>query len=331
VTLIVVVVALVLARHGLHGDPNQLHLHGMTSSGLRLGLVLALFRLVDFQSATTLGSEAREPLKTIPRAVMQTAILGGVFFAICAYTEVLGPHMGGEDLATNQAPLHVLSRVLGIPVLGLLIDIGALVSLFAGVLACITAAARVLLLMSHEGLTHQSLRVTHARNETPAGAIVASGLAAFIPVAVLAGGGASGLDVYGWMGSLATYGFIVTYRLVCFALPDYLRDHHGVVNAATRTIPWIGAITMVLALGANLDPRARGTVWQAALYLSSLPDRRSFVVRGSLAHENFRRRRNIAPMFAICARLLFSFLHSSPRIDSLIPERQQHWGPERSR
>jgi len=33
-------------------------------------------------------------------------------------------------------------------VLGVLIDIGALVSLFACTLACITAAARVLLLMS---------------------------------------------------------------------------------------------------------------------------------------------------------------------------------------
>jgi hypothetical protein len=60
------------------------------------------------------------------------------------------------------------------------------------------------------------------------------------------------------MGSLATYGFIVTYGLVCFALPGYLRDHHGVVNAATRTIPWIGAIAMMLALVANLYPVPEG-------------------------------------------------------------------------
>lgn len=129
--------ALVLVRHGLHGDPNQLHLHGMTGSGLRLGLVLPLLSFVGFESATTPGSGARKPLKTIPRAVMQTAILGGVFFTICAYTEVLGLDVGGGDLATNQAPLHVLARVLGIPMLGLL-DIGAPVSLFAGVLACVT-------------------------------------------------------------------------------------------------------------------------------------------------------------------------------------------------
>ena len=87
-------------------------------------------------------------------------------------------------------------------VLGLLIDIGALVSLAAGTLACITAAARVLLLMAHNGLIHGSLKATHARNETPSGAIVVTGLATFIPVAILAARGASGFDVYGWMGSL---------------------------------------------------------------------------------------------------------------------------------
>jgi amino acid transporter len=70
-TIIVIVVVLLLIRHGWHLDWEQLHLHGMTGSGLRLGLVLALFSFVGFESATTLGSEASNPLKTIPRAVLQ--------------------------------------------------------------------------------------------------------------------------------------------------------------------------------------------------------------------------------------------------------------------
>ena len=144
------------------------------------------------------------------------------------------------------------------PVLGFLIDIGALVALAAGILACLTAAARVLLLMAHNGLTHSSLRTTHARNETPTGAIIATGLAAFLPVALLAAKGTSGLDVYGWLGTLAVYGFVVSYGLVCFALPGYLRDHHGVVNLATKTIPWLAFIAMVLALVANLYPVPEG-------------------------------------------------------------------------
>jgi amino acid transporter len=98
VTLIIVVVTLVLARHGLQGDVAQLHLRGVTGSGLRLGLVLALFSFVGFESATTMGAEARDPLKTIPRAVIQSSILGGGFFTLCAYTEVLGFRISGREL-----------------------------------------------------------------------------------------------------------------------------------------------------------------------------------------------------------------------------------------
>src|SRR5580693_6374930 len=211
VSVIVIVVALLLFRHGWHLDGDQLRLHGMTGSGFRLGLVRALFSFVGFKSATTLGAEARNPLKSIPRAVIQSSVLAGAFFAVCAYAEVLGFHTIGQDLGASQAPMYVLARVGGIPVLGLLIDIGALVSLFAGTLACITAAARVLLRMAHDGLAHHSLGVTHVRNHTPGRAVVITGIAAVLPVAVLAARGASGLDVYGWLGSLATYGFIVAY------------------------------------------------------------------------------------------------------------------------
>ena len=120
--------------------------------------------------------------------------------------------------------MYLLARVGGVPVLGLLIDIGALVSLFAGTLACITAAARVLMLMAQKGLAHGAFGNTHVRNRTPSRAVVITGVAALLPVAVLAARGASGLDVYGWLGSLATYGFIVAYALVCIALPRYLRE-----------------------------------------------------------------------------------------------------------
>jgi amino acid transporter len=257
VSVIVVVVTLLLVRHGWHWDWDQLHLRGMTGSGLRLGLVLALFSFVGFESATTLGSEAHNPLKTIPRAVIQSSVLAGAFFTVCAYAEVIGFHTAGQDLGTSSAPMRVLAGVAGVPVLGLLIDIGALVSLFAGTLACITAAARVLLLMSHNGLAHGALRNTHVVNKTPGRAIIVTGLAALLPVAVLAARGASGLDVYGWMGSLATYGFIVTYALVCIALPRYLRDR-GVFRQGAQIIPWMAGAAMVFALAGNLYPVPEG-------------------------------------------------------------------------
>jgi amino acid transporter len=257
VTLIVIVVGLLLVRHGWRLDWDQLHLRGMSGSGLRLGLVLALFSFVGFESATTLGSEARDPFRTIPRAVILSAALAGVFFTVVAYAEVFGFRSAGQDLGASQAPMRVLAPVAGFPILGLLIDIGALVSLFAGTLACITAAARVLLLMAHHGLAHTSLRKTHALNETPSRAVLVTGAAAVLPVVVLAARGASGLDVYGWLGSLATYGFIVAYALVCAALPRYLRDHDA-FRPGAQIVPWLAFAAMLLALVGNLYPVPEG-------------------------------------------------------------------------
>jgi amino acid transporter len=257
VSVILVVVVLVLWAHGWHWDWEELHLRGMTGSGLRLGLVLALFSFVGFESATTLGSEARNPLRTIPRAVIQSAVLAGAFFTVCAYAEVLGFHTVGQDLGTTPDQMHVLARVGGVPVLGILIDIGALVSMFAGTLACITAAARVMLRMAHDGLAHPSFSQTHAQHRTPARALMVTGVAAVLPVAVLAYRGASGLDVYGWMGSLATYGFIVAYALVCAAQPRYLRNH-AVSQPGAQVLPWLAATAMLLALVGNLYPVPEG-------------------------------------------------------------------------
>jgi amino acid transporter len=153
--------------------------------------------------------------------------------------------------------MRVLATIGGIPIFGVLIDIGALISMFAGTLACITAAARVLLLMSHNGLAPDSLRTTHKRNETPGPAIFVTGIAAGLPVVILAARGASGLDVYGWMGSLATYGFIVAYALVSLALPGYLKIHEAYSGGA-QLISWVACGAMLLALAGNLYPVPEG-------------------------------------------------------------------------
>jgi amino acid transporter len=254
---ILIVVVILLVEHGFHLDPDQVHLTNMTGSGLRLGLVLALFSFVGFESATTMGAEARNPLQTIPRVVIQSAVIAGGFFILAAYAEVLGFHLVGQDLGASQAPMRTLAAVARVPVLGILIDVGAAVSLFAGTLGCITAAARVLLLMAHNGLAHDTFRQTHERNETPTFAILATGIAAVLPVAILAHYGSSGFDVYGWMGSLATYGFIVAYALVCVALPRYLRDH-GVFHQGAQIIPGLAFVAMLSALVGNLYPVPEG-------------------------------------------------------------------------
>jgi hypothetical protein len=59
------------------------------------------------------------------------------------------------------------------------------------------------------------------------------------------------------MGSLATYGFIVAYALVCIALPRYLRQD-GVLHSGAQIVPWLAGIAMLLALVGNFYPVPEG-------------------------------------------------------------------------
>jgi amino acid transporter len=248
VFVISVVFALLLWRHGLHIDLTQLSLKGVHPSGVRLGLVLAMFSFVGFESATTLGHEAREPLRTIPRAVIQSALFSGIFFIVASYTEVLGFPGSAGTLDQSDAPLSVLSTAAGVRWLGPIVDITATITMLACTLACITAAARVTLLMSRNGLAPRSLGAVHPRNHTPHAAVLATGLATLLLSVPFSAARVSGETIYDWMGSLATYGFVVVYALVAVALPVYLhRRGRLTFGALLLAALVVGSMALVLA------------------------------------------------------------------------------------
>jgi len=219
VAMVLTVLAVLIFRVGVRVDREQLGLKGVRFSSLGPALVLSMFSFVGFESATTLGYEARNPLRTIPRAVMQCAVLSGAFFILCSYSEVLGFHGAPTNLADTNSPLHILATKAGVSALGVGIDCGALISMFACVLACTTAAARVMLRMSHAGLLPHALRSTSRLHGTPGTAIVLSATLMFIATAVMAYYGIAGFDMYDLAGSLSVFGFLTAYALVALAVP----------------------------------------------------------------------------------------------------------------
>lgn len=268
VSLIAIVLALLLARYGLRFDVDQLRMKGVTISGLGPALVLAMFSFVGFESATTLGAEAREPLKTIPRAVIQCAILAGVFFMLCAYSEVLGFQGETGKLSDSTSPLHVLARKAGVSPLGTAIDIGAFVSMFACVLACTTASARVMLRMAHSGLMPDIFGRTHLRFGTPGAGVILTCLVMFAATACLALNGVGGTDIYGWLGSVSVFGFLTAYALVAVSLP-FARRALGQHSHTVVAISWVTVLVMIAGVVGSIYPVPPApAIWFPYIYLA---------------------------------------------------------------
>ena len=259
VALILLLAAVVLVKHGIAIDHAQLTLQGVSPSSLGIGLVLAFFSFVGFESATSLGDEAKNPLRTIPRAVIISAILVGVFFVLLSYTEVLGFRGSATALNNAAAPLTDLAAQSGMALFGPLISIGALISFWACFLACTNAGARILFLMGHHGVFHSKVGNAHGKNRTPDVAITISTIIATVVPFILILNNGGLIEIYGWVGTIATYGFILAYALISISAPLYLyrekelkRRHIAlsIVTVLVLLIPIVGSIYSNASSGA---------------------------------------------------------------------------------
>jgi amino acid transporter len=263
VALILVLFGVVLSHATSLVDPAQLSLHGASLSGIALGATVAIFSLVGFESATSLGEEARDATRTIPAAVILSVVVSGAFFVFCAYAEVLGARGLPTSLDKLGAPLDALADAAHVPALKIAIDVGALLSSFSITLASLNAGARVVFDQSRDGLFGAALGRSHPRFRTPNIA-----LSAFAAAVALVGGGMmlagiAPLDAFNDTATLGSFGFVAIYVFVAVGAPVYLRKlgelrpEHVAISAFTLAlllIPAIGSVFPIPAPPANIFP-----------------------------------------------------------------------------
>ncbi|MBD2092585.1 APC family permease [Microcoleus sp. FACHB-1515] len=251
VGLIIVLGLIVLGHHNFAIDTAQLTLQGVKPGGIVLGLVLGVFSYVGFESATTLGDEAKRPLRTIPRAVILSTIACGVFFVLLSYIEVLGFRDSTTALNESTAPMNDLAIMSGVPFFGILISIGSMVSFFACALASINAGARIFFSMARHGIFHNSIGQAHRSNATPHIAVTLAAIVVFLVPASMSLFGVAPLTIYGYTGTIATYGFLLAYILISIAAPVYLKKEHqlrpldvifSILGVGFMAIPVLGSI-----------------------------------------------------------------------------------------
>lgn len=253
---ILLIISLFVAIFGTHVDPidqPQLVLTGLTPEGVHLALILAIFAFVGFESAASLGVEARNPKQSIPFAIVVSTLFSGLFFVASSYIIILASRKFGLQLEHCQTPLSALSTAIKLPVIGVLTSAGAGISLFAAALAGINAAARMLLMMSHDGILHSRFSSSHEQNQTPHVAVFATIGIATLGALTFTALGVPLLDIVGWVASFGTYGFIVAYFLVSLAAPFYLKQK-GELTRKDILLSALSCLTVIYALIGTVYP-----------------------------------------------------------------------------
>lgn len=260
VLLILLIVAVAIATRGHVVDTQQLQLRGSTSSGIRLGLVLAFFSFVGFEAATVVGTETRRPFHTVPRAVLLSVILSGLFFSVVAYAIVGAFHGLSPTLDKSDAPLNQIALSIGLGWAGKFVSAGVAMSCFACIIACINAGGRVLYTLSRHGLAHASAGRAHASHATPHAAVSIIALLILLSSLALTLRKTNLIDAFGYFGTLASFGFLVVYMLVSIGTPVYLkrlgtlRVQHVLVSIASIAL-------ILLAIEGSLYPVPEWPLW----------------------------------------------------------------------
>src|SRR5881394_3688335 len=121
-------------------------------SGVFKGMVFAILAFIGFEASAPLGEEAKNPRRTVPRAVVGSAIAIGLFYVLCAYAWVFGAGFNNfVAQATGADPWRNLGKVFW-STGWVLVFLAICNSIAANSNAAVNAATRVFYALSRNGL-----------------------------------------------------------------------------------------------------------------------------------------------------------------------------------
>ena len=249
VAIICTLVVEVFMKHGPI-DAAQLHLQGVGRASIGLGIATAVFSFVGFESASAFGDEARDALRTIPRAIIWSVLIATAFFVFSIYAEIMGLAGSKPPLDQLSMPLWNLADAVQAGYLKVPIAIGAICSSFSVALACVNTAARIMLPMAENGILPKVVAAVHPRFKTPHVALAITVVAMFVIGLAMFRAGVAAIDIFNYCGTLSSLSFIAVYLIISIAAPRYLRrlgelkPIHVVASVASCAFLLAAAVTL---------------------------------------------------------------------------------------
>lgn len=253
-------------------------------SGMLLQSTIAILILVGFESSTALAAEAKDPRRDIPRGVILSLVIQGLFAYLLQYfaanyalsnalTSADGSVKGIAAAATSGAPIGDLAIQIGNTFLGgngfafmLVIAASVAIAILGTTLAAMNTAVRISFAMAQDEEMPEIMGLLHDQFATPtAGVIIMVIVSGVIGTIGILGGVVSltGITLASNLGTFVLYALICGLTFVAFAGgKDFNTFKHAV-------IPALGLIVNVaMVLGIFVIGITSGGTTAQATYLA---------------------------------------------------------------
>ena len=247
VTLIVVASTYMLYILVTTGGPqgqrptsDALSLSGVSLTALALAAVIGFLSFAGFEGAAASGAGSLDPKRSIPRAILATALFAGVFYflvsliVVWAYgtspTELL--NLANSDSVVGEAADAYIGTWMGD-----LITLGGMASAFGTAMAGTYAASRMFYSISEDGVLPAKLAALDAKQVPRTAVLVVAGTAV---ITVLVWTLTQGIvDAFGAISTWAGLMFLIVYVLIPLAAGRALWGDSIVDKAKAIIVPAI--------------------------------------------------------------------------------------------
>jgi amino acid transporter len=224
VIVVVLTVALFIAVAVTgHGSVSNLTSRGITEGapnyfavggGLMVAMIMGIATLVGFDSAANMAEEAKDPFRTVPRAIVGSVVAAGVLGMVFAIALTIAIVDVGRASATDTPVAMILRDQLG-PVMERLLLVALAFAFFGAGLVTQTTCARMVFAMSRDARfpAHQLMRRVNPSTQTPVPASILIVVVGVILMVALPGGALEKLLTVGGVIGAVLYGAIVVLYL----------------------------------------------------------------------------------------------------------------------
>lgn len=279
--LVIIVFVIAVLVHSAGHDPSLVSFNPVQLANPSLG-VAVLFVVTcftTFEATAVFAEEARDPRKTIPRALYTVIIFVGIFFTVATWSVSmgLGPTRVQAKSAGNLAGVifGLADRSAG-PWLGVAMQILVVTSFIAMLIGVQNMFARYVFALGRAGVLPKRTAVLSRRRGTPANAALANGIIlAVILLAFLLAGADPIVVVYSWFLALGTVGWVLILMLASIGIVTFfLRERLERGLWSTRVAPMASVILtagIVYLAISNYDSLLSGPSVIAEVLLLLLP------------------------------------------------------------